>query len=135
MRRRNFCRVALTGAVLAPTFVSQALASVYAGLLKVDRDLEAITRNGDEQILAQTHVQSLADSLRGNLLLPGNAAYESARHVLNASIDKHPALIVQPTGPADIGSAINFARDNSLVVAVKCGGHSYVATPPVLMAA
>lgn len=125
MRRRNFCRAALTGAALAPTFGSQALASVYAGLLKVDRDLEAITRNGGEQILAQTQVQSLADSLRGNLLLPGNAAYESARHVLNASIDKHPALIVQPTGPADIGSAINFARDNSLVVAVKCGGHSY----------
>lgn len=93
--------------------------------MTVDRDLEALTRSGGEQILAQRQVQSLADSLRGNLLLPGNAAYESARHVLNASIDKHPALIVQPTGPADIGSAVDFARDNGLVVAVKCGGHSY----------
>jgi FAD/FMN-containing dehydrogenase len=125
MRRRNFSRAAIAGTALAPLLGNRALASVYAGLMKVDRDLEALTRSGGEQILAQSHVQSLADKLRGNLLLPGNTAYESARHVLNGSIDKHPALIVQPTGPADISTAVDFARDNDLIVAVKCGGHSY----------
>ncbi len=125
MRRRNFCRAALAGTALAPILGNRALASVYAGLMQVDRDLEALTLSGGEQMLAQSNVQSLADGLRGNLLLPGNAAYESARHVLNGSIDKHPALIVQPTGPADISTAVDFARDNDLVVAVKCGGHSY----------
>jgi len=125
MLRRQFCRAALAGTALAPILGQQALASVYAGLMKVDRDLQALTRSGGEQILPQTQVQSLADTLRGNLLLPGNTAYESARHVLNGSIDKHPALIVQPSGAADVSTAVNFARDNDLVVAVKCGGHSY----------
>ncbi|MEH6518755.1 MAG: FAD-binding oxidoreductase [Halioglobus sp.] len=125
MHRRNFCRAALASAALAPMLGSRALASVYAGLMSVDRDLEAVSLSGAEQILTKSHVQSLADTLRGNLLLPGNTAYESARHVLNPSINKHPALIVQPTGPADIGYAVDFARENALVVAVKCGGHSY----------
>jgi len=125
MLRRNFCRAALASTALAPFLGNQALASVYAGLMKVERDLESLTRSGSEQILRQAEVQGLADSLRGQLLLPGNAAYESARHVLNASIDKHPALIVRPTGPADIGTAVDFARDKNLLIAVKCGGHSY----------
>ena len=38
--------------------------------------------------------------------------------------DKYPALVVQPTGAADIGSAVTFARENGLLLAVKCGGHS-----------
>ena len=69
-------------------------------------------------------VPELGDSLRGNLLLPGHEAYEEARRVLNASIDKHPAIIVQPKGAADVKNAVDFARESSLLVAVKCGGHS-----------
>ncbi len=45
--------------------------------------------------------------------------------MLNASIDKHPALVVQPSGPADVRTAVDFARANALLLAVKCGGHSY----------
>jgi FAD/FMN-containing dehydrogenase len=45
--------------------------------------------------------------------------------VLNASINKFPALIVQPRGAADIRNAVDFARGSSLLVAVKCGGHSH----------
>ena len=67
---------------------------------------------------------SLGDSLRGNLLLPGHPAYEEARRVINAQMNKHPALIVQPRGAADVKQAVDFARANSLLVAVKCGGHS-----------
>jgi FAD/FMN-containing dehydrogenase len=45
--------------------------------------------------------------------------------ILNPSFDKRPALIVQPTGTADIRTAVNFARENKgLLLAVKCGGHS-----------
>jgi FAD/FMN-containing dehydrogenase len=69
-------------------------------------------------------VQELGDSLRGNLLLPGHPAYEEARRVINAQMNKHPALIVQPRGAADVKQTVDFARANSLLVAVKCGGHS-----------
>jgi FAD/FMN-containing dehydrogenase len=55
----------------------------------------------------------------------GHAAYEQARLVRNATIDKHPALIVQPTGAADVSRAVDFARAEGLLLAVKCGGHSH----------
>jgi FAD/FMN-containing dehydrogenase len=58
-------------------------------------------------------------------LLTGSDGYDVARRVLNASIDKYPALIVQPTGVADIRHAIDFARERDLLLAVKCGGHSW----------
>ncbi len=75
--------------------------------------------------LKRAAVQELGDSLRGNLLLPGHDVYEEARRVLNASIDKRPALIVQPKGLADVKNAVDFARESNLLVAVKCGGHSF----------
>jgi FAD/FMN-containing dehydrogenase len=80
--------------------------------------------NGAELTLKRAAVQELADSLRGNLLLPGHESYEQARRVLNPMFDKHPALIVQPKGVADVRSAVDFARESNLLVAVKCGGHS-----------
>jgi hypothetical protein len=45
--------------------------------------------------------------------------------VLNQSIDRHPALVVQPTGVADVRTAVTFAGERDLLLAVKCGGHSY----------
>ena len=122
MKRRNFCKATLGTAaagILLP--MHHALA---AALMKVDGDVDALTANGMQATLKRTAVQELSDSLRGPLLLPGNPAYDSARHVLNAAIDKHPALIVQPSGTADVSYAVNFARENNLVTAVKCGGHS-----------
>jgi FAD/FMN-containing dehydrogenase len=59
------------------------------------------------------------------VFLPGNEADETARRVLNRAINKHPALVVQPTGVADVRMAVDFARDNDLLLAVKCGGHSF----------
>jgi FAD/FMN-containing dehydrogenase len=122
MRRRQFFQSAAgMAAALALLPHSKNLA---AEMMKVNRDVEAISATGRELVLAQTQIQALGDGLGGNLLLPGNPAYELARLVRNASIDKHPALIVQPSGAADVGLAVDFARDNNLVTAVKCGGHS-----------
>ncbi len=39
-------------------------------------------------------------------------------------VDKHPALIVQCTGAADVAAAVAFARDNGLLLAVRGGGHN-----------
>jgi len=70
-------------------------------------------------------IGELAGRLHGRLLLAGDEGYDAARHILNPSFDKHPALIVQPTGTADVRSAVDFAREHSLLLAVKCGGHSF----------
>jgi FAD/FMN-containing dehydrogenase len=92
--------------------------------MKVDHDLEAITGDGKSITLARAAVQELGDALRGNLLLRGHSAYEEARRVINAQMNKFPALIVQPRGAADVKLAVDFARESNLLVAVKCGGHS-----------
>ena len=39
-------------------------------------------------------------------------------------IDRRPALIVRCAGVADVIDAVNFARTNSLLVAVRGGGHN-----------
>lgn len=74
--------------------------------------------------LGTSDLQGLRGALRGALLLPGEAGYDGARRVLLDSIDRHPALIVQPSGAADVRTAVNFARERDLLFAVKCGGHS-----------
>jgi len=124
MNRRHFVQTSLAAAIAASLPVSQSFAAILSASMKVDADVNAVTGNGAEVTLKRAAVQELGDSLRGNLLLPGNEAYDEARRVLNASIDKHPAVIVQPKGTADVMNAVDFARESNLLVAVKCGGHS-----------
>ncbi len=100
-------------------------AEVYAGLRQINDDVTAKNLAGAAVQLSRSDVQALADSLRGPLLLAGNPGYDLARQVLNPAIDRHPALIVQPGGVADISRAVAFAAEQGLVVAVKCGGHSF----------
>jgi FAD/FMN-containing dehydrogenase len=69
-------------------------------------------------------VQELGRGLRGRILLPGDEGYDGARAVWNAMIDRRPALIVQPAGPADVARAVGFAREHELALSIKCGGHN-----------
>ena len=46
------------------------------------------------------------------------------RGIWNASIDKHPGIIARCSGVADVVAAVNFARKNELLVAVRGGGHN-----------
>ncbi len=124
MNRRRFVQASLATAVAVSVPLSRIYSAVFSASMNVDADINAITGAGAEVTLKKTAVQELADSLRGNLLLPGHEAYEGARRVLNASIDKRPALIVQCMGSADVKNAVDFARGSNLLVAVKCGGHS-----------
>ena len=55
---------------------------------------------------------------------PQDDGYDEARKVWNGMTDKRPGLIVQCAGVADVIDAVNFARDNRLLVAVRGGDHS-----------
>jgi FAD/FMN-containing dehydrogenase len=125
MNRRRFVQGSLAAAIAAALPASRGFSAILSPSMRVDADIHAVTGDGAPVTLARTAVQELGESLRGDLLLPGHEAYEEARRVLNASIDKHPALIVQPKGLADVKNAIDFGRESSLLVAVKCGGHSF----------
>jgi hypothetical protein len=125
MKRRHFLQSSLAAAVAASLPTSQAVAAALAAMSEVAGDVNAVTGSGAQVTLEKAAVQELSDALRGRLLLPGFEGYDNARRVLNPSIDKFPALIVQPTGAADVTQAVTFARERDLLVAVKCGGHSY----------
>ena len=60
----------------------------------------------------------------GQLIGPDDNAYEEARKVYNAMIDRHPALIARCAGPADVARAVDHARENDLLLAVRGGGHN-----------
>jgi FAD/FMN-containing dehydrogenase len=70
-------------------------------------------------------IQALRAHVRGAVLCPGEAGYETARRVWNAMIDKHPALLVRCSGVADVMAAVRFAREHELLVAVRGGGHNF----------
>ena len=125
MDRRRFIRSSLSVAVAASIPGSHVLAeSLLHTPTTVPADIDAVTGDGAEVTLKQAAVQELSDSLKGRLILPGGDAYDRARWLLNARYDKYPALVVQPTGAADVQNAVTFARENNLLLAVKCGGHS-----------
>lgn len=65
-----------------------------------------------------------AATLSGPVILPADAAYDSARVVWNRAIDLHPAAIVRCADTDDVVRAIAFARAEQLRVAVRSGGHS-----------
>ena len=58
------------------------------------------------------------------MLSPVDGPYDQARKVWNGMIDHRPALIARCAGVADVVRAVNFARDNDLLVSVRGGGHN-----------
>ena len=71
-------------------------------------------------MLTATH---MTGRFGGELLHPGDAAYEEARRIWNGAIDRRPAVIARCRDAADVVSALQFARERELEVAVRGGGH------------
>jgi len=74
--------------------------------------------------LDQAASQALAAGLRGEVLRPGDAAYDQARAVHNGLIDRSPAVICRCAGVGDVIEALAFGREQRLPIAVRGGGHS-----------
>ena len=123
MHRRAFLRTAAT-AGLVP-FVSSRPLRAFGYQTGAARSLDAVRGDGSTVTLSATDLADLTAGLRGPVLYAESAGYDTARRVLNPVIDKRPALIVQPTGTADVRRAVAFASTHGLLVAVKCGGHSF----------
>jgi FAD/FMN-containing dehydrogenase len=70
--------------------------------------------------------EGLRDGFSGEVLGPEQPGYEEARRVFNGMIDRRPAVIARCATTADVVAAVNLAREQALIVAVRCGGHSVV---------
>ena len=65
----------------------------------------------------------LDSNLAGSVLLPDDPGYDDARAVWNATIDRRPAMIVRCASDNDVVRAIGFAREHSLPLSIRGGGH------------
>ncbi len=86
--------------------------------------VEILTLGGARADPGAASIAKLRGSLRGGLVLAGDATYESARRVWNGNVDRRPALIARCADPADVQHAVRFAGTHGLLLSVRGGGHS-----------
>jgi len=67
---------------------------------------------------------SLKQQFRGDLLRPGDGAYDSARGIWNGMVAKMPGLIARCADVADVQTVVRTASSSGVLPAVRCGGHS-----------
>src|SRR5258708_3236128 len=85
------------------------------------------TRGNKEKAMTDLQagkIEELKRGFEGEILLPSDGAYESARKIWNAMIDKRPAVIARCATTSDVVSGVKFAKDNGLLLAVRGGGHN-----------
>ena len=67
---------------------------------------------------------TLGSHLRGAVVAPSDASYDTVRRIYNACVDRRPAAVVRCAGASDVIRAIAFARDADLPLSVRGGGHN-----------
>ena len=75
-------------------------------------------------MIAHDAINELRGRLSGHVLVPGDEGYDAARAVFNTMIDRRPAVIARCQTADDVAGALGFAREQNLLVSVKCTGHN-----------
>lgn len=75
-------------------------------------------------MLSPSAIEKFRASFRGPSFCPGDQGYDAARKIHNAMIDRHPAIIAQCAGVADVIAAIKFAREQGVASSVRGTGHN-----------
>ncbi len=86
--------------------------------------MKARTLSGGDIGLQPDAIDALRLRLRGPVMVPGDPAYEEARTLWNAMIDRKPAMVVRCIGNADVIESVRFAREHDLLLCIKAGGHN-----------
>ncbi|MFJ6632156.1 FAD-binding oxidoreductase [Streptomyces sp. NPDC091376] len=74
--------------------------------------------------MGKPSIDPLRERVRGAVVTPDDDAYDEARKVHNAMIDKRPVAVVRCTHADDVMAAVDFARQHDLALAVRGGAHS-----------
>ena len=64
-------------------------------------------------------IEAFTLQIRGEIILPTNKEYNETRKVYNGMINKHPGMFVLCVDVADVMSAVNFGRENNLLIAIR----------------
>ncbi|WP_458185583.1 FAD-binding protein [Haladaptatus sp. NG-WS-4] len=101
--------------------------STLAGL-QVFRVEDGTITEWSGTLVGESELSSFRESFGGRVVGPGDEDYDEVRAVWNGMIDRYPALVARCTGVADVIAAVDFARENDLLVAVRGGGHNVAGT-------
>jgi FAD/FMN-containing dehydrogenase len=74
--------------------------------------------------LADGELEGLRSRLAGQIITAGSANYDTARSAVIINVDRHPLAIVQAANVQDVAETVRFARDRTLPLAIRSGGHS-----------
>lgn len=84
--------------------------------------------DGGSVTLSSDDLAGLATALDGPIVQPGDDGWDDAVRIWNGMVAKVPAVVVQPTSAADVVTAVRFAADHGLLLAIKGGGHNIAGT-------
>lgn len=71
----------------------------------------------------QAALDELREGFTGEIIVPGDLAYDEARTIFNAMIDHRPGIIAQCAVVDDVVRAVHFGCKLGLEIAVRGGGH------------
>jgi FAD/FMN-containing dehydrogenase len=74
--------------------------------------------------MSKPTIESLQERVRGQVITSSDAAYDEARAVYNAMIDKRPSVVVRCADAGDVMASVDFARESGLDLSVRGGSHS-----------
>ena len=69
-------------------------------------------------------LHELADRLAGDVVLPGDEAWDAARQAWNLAVDQRPVAVVYPESADDVVATVRFAAERGLRIAFNAGGHN-----------
>lgn len=75
-------------------------------------------------MVSKENLKNFRETLRGQSFCPDDLGYDAARTIPNAMIDRRPTVIARCAGAADVVQCVRFAREHSLILSVRGGGHS-----------
>jgi FAD/FMN-containing dehydrogenase len=87
-------------------------------------ETSAATLTGGQTEVSDEALEELRTAIHGDVFTRDDPGYDTVRSPYNAMYPGDPAIVVRASGTADVIDAVNFARDQGLLVAVRGGGHS-----------
>ena len=78
----------------------------------------------EKKTLDQAGIDNFKASLRGELIQRSDEGYDAARKIYNGMIDKRPLMIARCADVADVITAVTFAREHDVLLAIRSGGHN-----------
>ncbi|GGW20672.1 FAD-linked oxidase [Streptomyces capoamus] len=76
----------------------------------------------------ESAVIELRERLRGPVITEEDQEYPAAKAIWNAYFERRPGAIVRVQGAADVITAVRFAKEHDILLAVTGGGHCFAGT-------